>query len=62
MFNFINIYSFIPVSGCLGRTPVYCFAQGPIMLLRPGLAGKYQWREFPVVITGKYRPGKYSKF
>ena len=27
-----------------------------------GLAGKYQWREFPVVITGKYRPGKYSKF
>ena len=28
----------------------------------PGLAGKYQWREFPVVITGNYRPGKYSKF
>jgi len=27
-----------------------------------GLAGKYQWREFPLVITGKYRPGKYSKF
>jgi hypothetical protein len=27
-----------------------------------GLAGKYQWREFPVVITGKYHPGKYSKF
>jgi hypothetical protein len=25
-------------------------------------AGKYQWQEFPVVITGKYRPGKYSKF
>ena len=21
-----------------------------------------EWREFPVVITGKYRPGKYSKF
>jgi len=27
-----------------------------------GLAGKYQWREFPVVITRKYHPGKYSKF
>ena len=26
------------------------------------LAGKYRWREFPVVITGNYRPGKYSKF
>jgi hypothetical protein len=28
----------------------------------PGLARKYQWQEFPVVITGKYRSGKYSKF
>ena len=27
-----------------------------------GLVWKYQWWEFPVVITGKYRPGKYSKF
>ena len=26
------------------------------------LAGKYRWREFPAVITGNYRPGKYSKF
>ena len=26
------------------------------------LDGKYRWREFPVVITGNYRPGKYSKF
>ena len=26
------------------------------------LAGKYRWREFPVVITGNYRPGKYSQF
>ena len=26
------------------------------------LVGKYRWREFPAVITGKYRPGKYSKF
>ena len=31
-------------------------------VFKSGLAGKYQWREFPVVITGKYRPGKYSKF
>jgi hypothetical protein len=27
-----------------------------------GLVWKYQWWEFPVVITGKYCPGKYSKF
>jgi hypothetical protein len=26
------------------------------------LARIYQWWEFPVVITGKYCPGKYSKF
>ena len=26
------------------------------------LAGKYRWRESPAVITGNYRPGKYSKF
>ena len=26
------------------------------------LAGKYRWREFPAVITGNYRPGKYSSF
>ena len=30
--------------------------------LKAGLAGKYQWREFPVVITWKNRPGKYPKF
>jgi hypothetical protein len=29
---------------------------------KTGLTGKYQWQEFPVVITGKYHPGKYSKF
>ena len=27
-----------------------------------GLVGKYRWRELPVVITGNYRPGKYSQF
>ena len=29
---------------------------------RARLAGKYRWQEFPVVITGNYHPGKYSKF
>ena len=26
MFNFINSYSFIPVSGCVGMGPVHCLA------------------------------------
>ena len=30
--------------------------------LEARLAGKYRWWEFPAVITGNYRPGKYSKF
>ena len=35
MFNFIDHLHFIPVSGCVGRSPaVHCFARGPIMLLR----------------------------
>ena len=34
MFNFIDIYSFIPVSGCVGMGPVHCFARGPMILLR----------------------------
>ena len=33
-----------------------------VTVLRARLAGKYRWREFPAVITGNYRPGKYSKF
>ena len=33
-----------------------------LQLTFPRLAGKYRWREFPAVITGNYRPGKYSKF
>ena len=28
----------------------------------PRLAGKYRWWEFPAVIPGNYRPGKYSRF
>jgi len=28
MFKFIDIYIFIPVSGCVGRDPVQCFARG----------------------------------
>ena len=31
-------------------------------LIRARLVGKYRWREFPVVITGNCRPGKYSQF
>ena len=34
----------------------------PFPLIQARLAGKYRWREFPAVITGNYRPGKYSKF
>jgi hypothetical protein len=33
MFNIIDIYIVIPVSGCVGRGPVHCFAQEPMMLL-----------------------------
>ena len=29
-----TIYIVIPVSGCVGRAPVHCFAQEPIMLFR----------------------------
>jgi hypothetical protein len=29
-----TIYIFIPVSGCVGRDPVHCFAWGSIVLLR----------------------------
>ena len=28
MFNYINIYIFIPVNGCEGRGHVHCFARG----------------------------------
>ena len=28
MINFIDIYIFIPVSGCVGRATMHCFAQG----------------------------------
>jgi len=28
MFNFIDIYSFIPVSYCVVMGPMYCFARG----------------------------------
>jgi len=34
MFNFIDIYSFIHVSGCVGMGPSGLFVRGPIMLLR----------------------------
>ena len=34
MSDFIDIYSFIPVSGCVGRAPVHGFAGKLIMLLK----------------------------
>jgi hypothetical protein len=34
MFNFIDIYSFIPMSGCVGMGPSALFALGSVMLLR----------------------------
>jgi len=37
MINIINIYIFIPVSGCVGTfvgAPVHCFARGLIVLSR----------------------------
>ena len=34
MFNFIDLYSFIPGSGCVDIGPKVLFARGPIMLLR----------------------------
>ena len=33
-----------------------------VLYIYTRLAGKYWWREFPAVITGNYRPGKYSQF
>ena len=40
----------------------YKDARGGDERIKPRLAEKYRWWEFPVVITGNYRPGKYSKF
>jgi len=34
MFNFTYIYSFVPMSGCVGMGIVYCFSREPVMLLR----------------------------
>ena len=34
MFNFIDIYSFIPVSGCVGMGSGARFARGLLFLLR----------------------------
>jgi hypothetical protein len=35
MFNFIDNYIFIPVSGCLGMIPVHCLPRGPMLFRRP---------------------------
>ena len=45
-----------------GRTGVTLNALRLFFEYAARLASKYRWREFPVVITGNYRPGKYSKF
>jgi len=34
MFNFIDIYIFIPMSGWVGRDPSALLCPGPVMLLR----------------------------
>ena len=34
IFNFIDLYIVIPVSGCVGKAPVHCFAGKPMMLLK----------------------------
>ena len=42
---------FIPVSGCVGRAPVHCFARGPIMLLRRPCA-----RAQKIISNEMYKP------
>ena len=44
MFNFIDIYSFIPVSGCVGR--------GPSALLWPGPYSAVKMALFTIVCLG----------
>ena len=46
-----TIYIFIPVSGCVGRAQVHCFARGPIMLLRRPSA-----REQEIILIEMYKP------
>ena len=38
IFNSIDIYSFIPVSVCVGRGPVHYFDRGPIMAVKTALS------------------------
>ena len=37
------------------------FLSRPRNLESTRLVGNYRWREFPLVNTGNYRPGKYSQ-
>ena len=75
--NSIRVLAFLSAIGlnfqtfrcrCLQLTILINFDQHNTITIRKKklswsrLAGEYQWREFPVVITGNYRPGKYSKF
>lgn len=34
MFNFIDIYRYIPMSNCVGMGPMHCFVPGVMMLRR----------------------------
>ena len=56
--NFVDYFKSFPVFHDY-TMKVYCFKTDDLLTR---LAGKYRWREFPAVITGNYRPGKYSKF
>jgi len=55
MFNFIDIYSFIPVSGCVSRTPSALLFPGAYNAvktpLEPMLGGFHQGLWFPTYQT-----------
>ena len=46
-----TICIFIPVSGCVAKAPVHCFARGPIMLLRRPCA----WAQ-EIILIEMYKP------
>ena len=54
MFNFIDNYTFIPVSGCVGMgSSAHCFARGPKLLLSwPRVCGLARFR---LAIYRQYR-------
>jgi len=56
MFNFIDIFSFIPVSGCVVQpgAPVHCFARGAIMLLRQPCQQYSMWSKSSLWLAPLY--------